>query len=40
MSKYRNALYVYLSSVLVNYGDKKYFFVDRDGSTYEVEMNQ
>ena len=39
LGKYRNALYVYLPSILVNYGDKKYFFVDRDGSTYEVEMN-
>lgn len=39
LGKYRNALYVYLPSILVNSGDKKYFFVDRDGSTFEVEMN-
>ena len=37
-SKYRNALYVYLPSILLNYDEKKYFLVDRDGSTYEVKM--
>ena len=38
MSKYRNALHVYLPSILLNHNEKKYFFVDRDGSTYEVQM--
>ena len=37
-SKYRNALYVYLPSILLEYGERKYFFVDTDGSTYEVQM--
>ena len=36
--KYRNALYVYLPSILINYKEKKYFLVDRRGSTYEVQM--
>jgi hypothetical protein len=39
LSKYKNALYVYLPSILVNHDEKKYFFVDRDGSTYETQMN-
>jgi hypothetical protein len=39
LSKYKNALYVYLPSILVNHDEKKYFFVDRDGSTYEARMS-
>jgi hypothetical protein len=39
LSKYKNALYVYLPSILVNHDEKKYFVVDRDGSTYEAQMN-
>ncbi len=38
LGKYRNALYFYLPSIIINYNEKKYFFVDRAGSTYEVQM--
>ena len=33
-SKYKNALYVYLPAISLNPGERKYLFVDHDGSTY------
>ena len=36
MSKYRNALYVYLPSFILTSGEKKYLFVDNDGSTFSA----
>jgi hypothetical protein len=36
-SKYKNALYVFLPAISLNYGERKYLFVDNDGSTYYEE---
>ena len=37
MSKYRNALYIYLPSFRLTSGEKKYLFVDDDGSTFNAK---
>jgi hypothetical protein len=37
ISKCKNALYVYLPAISLNYEERKYLFVDTDGSTYYEE---